>query len=93
MLLMPEVLTITILNVIFVFFSIVAFIFSIKIYLDWDIESTSQKQYNLEKNSFLTAVIVKYILLLKLPLFGKYIEVLHFELPSLKLVKPPFLLQ
>ncbi|MEA3384593.1 MAG: hypothetical protein U9Q20_08000 [Campylobacterota bacterium] len=76
MILTPEILTIFILNGIFFVFGTVAFILSIKIYLGWDIDSTSQKQYKLEKQSFLTATIIKYIFAIKLPLFLFFIFVL-----------------
>ncbi len=69
MILTPEILTIFILNGIFLVFGTLAFILSVKIYLGWNIESTTQKQYNLEKQSFLTATIIKYIFAVKLPLF------------------------
>lgn len=69
MLLSPEVLAIQILNFIFLIFAIVALILSIKIYKYWDINSTSNTQYKLEKQSFLAASIIKYIFALKLPLF------------------------
>jgi len=69
MILAPEVLAIFILNIIFMIFGTIAFILSIRIFLKWDINSTSKLQYSLEKQSFLTATIVKYIFILKLPLF------------------------
>jgi len=69
MILSPEVLSILILDVIFLFFSLIALILSIKIFLNWDINSTSKTQYKLEKQSFLTATIIKYIFAIKLPLF------------------------
>lgn len=69
MILAPEVLAIFILNIIFLLFGIVAFVLSVRIYLKWDINSTSPLQYSLEKQSFLTATIIKYIFALKLPLF------------------------
>ncbi|MCK4874723.1 MAG: hypothetical protein KAS26_02645 [Sulfurimonas sp.] len=69
MLLTPEVLTLLILNIIFAVFAIIAFVLSVKIYLNWDINSTSQKQYQLEKQSFLSATIIKYIFAIKVPLF------------------------
>ncbi len=69
MILTPEILTIFILNGIFLLFGVVAFILSIKIYLGWDLNATTQKQYKLEKQSYLTSTIIKYILLVKLPLF------------------------
>ncbi len=69
MLLSPEVLTILILNMIFTLFAIIAFVLSIKIVLKWDINSTSNLQYSLERQSYLTATIVKYIFAIKVPLF------------------------
>lgn len=69
MILTPEILTLLILDVIFVFFTFIAFILSIKIFMSWDIDSVTQKQYRLEKQSFLTATIIKYIFSIKLPLF------------------------
>lgn len=69
MILTPEVIAIFILNTLFIVFGFIAFILSIKIFLDWDNNSTSSKQYNLEKQSFLTATIIKYIFIVKLPLF------------------------
>ncbi len=69
MILSPEVLTIIILNIIFLIFGTLAFYLSIKIFFNWDINSTSQKQYTLEKQSFLGATIIKYILFIKILLF------------------------
>jgi len=69
MILTPEVLTILILDIMFAFFSIIAFVLSIKIFLHWNIASVSQTQYQLEKQSFLTATIIKYIFIIKVPLF------------------------
>lgn len=69
MILSPEVLTILILDTIFLLFASIAFILSIKIFFRWDIDATTPEQYRLEKQSFLTATIVKYIFAIKLPLF------------------------
>lgn len=69
MILTPEVLAILILNIVFFFFGAIAFILSIKIFLKWDINSSDKLQYKLEKQSFLTATIIKYIFAIKLPLF------------------------
>ncbi|MEA1955904.1 MAG: hypothetical protein U9N02_05370 [Campylobacterota bacterium] len=69
MLLNPEVLTLLILNFIFAFFGIIAFALSVKIFLKWDLNSTSQAQYKLEKQSFLASTIIKYIFMVKVPLF------------------------
>lgn len=69
MLLSPEVLTILILNAVFAIFAITAFVISVKIYLYWDANSTSQAQYSLEKQGYLGAVIIKYIFITKAVLF------------------------
>ena len=69
MMLSPEVLAILILNSIFLLFAFVAFILSIRIFIKWDIHATTQEQYSLEKQSYLSATIIKYIFAIKLPLF------------------------
>ncbi|NEW61429.1 hypothetical protein GSY74_09050 [Sulfurovum sp. bin170] len=69
MILAPEVLAILILNSIFLLFSLVAFVLSVRIFIKWDMSATTQEQYGLEKQSFLAATIIKYIFAIKLPLF------------------------
>ena len=69
MILTPEVLTIFILNAIFAIFATIAFVLSVKIVLKWDINATTQTQYTLEKYSYLSATIIKYISAIKVPLF------------------------
>ncbi|MEA3371450.1 MAG: hypothetical protein U9Q40_08935 [Campylobacterota bacterium] len=69
MILIPEVLAILILNFIFILLASVAFFLSLKIFLKWDINSNSTLQYTLEKQSYLTATIIKYIFIIKVPLF------------------------
>ena len=69
MMLAPEVLAILILNSIFLLFSSVAFVLSVKIFLKWDMNATTKEQYSLEKQSYLGATIIKYIFAIKLPLF------------------------
>ena len=69
MILVPEVLTILILNGIFLVFSTIAFVISLRIYKNWDRKSSTNLQYNLEKQSVLAGTIIKYIFLVKLPLF------------------------
>jgi len=84
MILNPYILTIFILNGIFLFLGTISFILSIKIYLGWDIDSTTQKQYKLEKQSYLASVIIKYIFIIKLFLFLFFI----FILDKLSIVIP-----
>jgi len=69
MILSPEVLAMLILNGIFLIFSMVAFVLSIRIFLKWDMSATTREQYGLEKQSYLGATIIKYIFAIKLPLF------------------------
>ena len=76
MFLNPQILSMLIIDIIFLIFSTIAFILSLKIYLKWDFNSTKQSQYILEKQSFLAAVIIKYIFILKLPLFLFFIYTL-----------------
>ena len=65
----PEVLAILILDSLFLLFSSVAFVLSVKIFLKWDMNATTKEQYSLEKQSYLGATIIKYIFAIKLPLF------------------------
>jgi hypothetical protein len=69
MLFIPEVLTILVLDFVFVFFATLAFFQSIKIYKNWNMDATTQEQYNLEKQSYLSATIIKFIFIVKIPLF------------------------
>lgn len=69
MILIPEVLAILILNFIFLLFSSIAFYLSLKIFLKWNSDSNATLQYTLEKQSYLAATIIKYIFLIKVPLF------------------------
>lgn len=69
MILSPFVQAILILDILFIFFAFITFVLSTKIFFAWDINSTSKKQYKLEKSGFLSATIIKYIFLLKLPMF------------------------
>jgi hypothetical protein len=69
MILSPEVLTILIVNGVFFLLASVAFFLSIKISLYWDINATTKRQYQLERESFLVSTIIKYIFIIKIPLF------------------------
>ena len=69
MLLIPEVLTLLVLNLLFAFFASIAFFQSYKIYKYWDLNATTQEQYSLEKQSYLSATIIKFIFIVKVPLF------------------------
>ena len=69
MILSPSIIALMILNSLFVLFGVVALILSIAIVRHWDMNSTAKRQYRLEKQSYLASTIIKYIFLLKLPLF------------------------
>jgi len=69
MLLTPEIISILTLDFVFFVFGTIAFFISLKIYLKWDLNATNQRQYQLEKQSHLVATIIKYIFILKLPMF------------------------
>jgi len=69
MLLTPPIIAILMLDTIFLLFGTFVFFISIPIVLKWDINSTSSSQYSLEKKAILAATIIKYIFIVKLPLF------------------------
>ncbi|WP_457748278.1 hypothetical protein [Sulfurimonas sp.] len=69
MLLTPEVLTISIINLIFLIFASIALYYSIKIVLKYDFHATTNLQYNLEKQSYLIATIIKFTFYTKVILF------------------------
>ncbi len=73
MLLTPEVLTINILNLLFLIFASIAFYYSVKIVLKYDFDATTTLQYNLEKQSYLVAIIIKFIFYIKVLLFVFFI--------------------
>ena len=68
MILNPEILTLLLLDAVFMVFGFIAFVLSVKIALFWDNNATTQRQYKLVKQSYLGAVIIKYILSIKIPL-------------------------
>lgn len=69
MILSPTIITILSLNFIFLIFGAIAFFLSIRIYQKWNLQATTNLQYKLEKQSYLAATIIKYIFLIKIPLF------------------------
>lgn len=80
----PEILTLFLLNALFFIFGTLAFVVSIKIALKYDSRATTRKQYTLEKQSYLAATIIKYIFVIKLPLFLLFV----FALENLSLILP-----
>ncbi|MDD2384383.1 MAG: hypothetical protein PHN18_09360 [Sulfurospirillaceae bacterium] len=69
MTLTPEIIALLMLDALFLFFSLIALVLSVRIFLKWDMHSTHALQYSLEKQSYLVSVVIKYIFTLKIPLF------------------------
>jgi len=84
MILSPEILTIYILDGLFIVFATVAFFLSISIIKSWDYNATTQLQYSLEKRSYLASTIIKYMFFIKLPFFLFFI----FTLEKISLILP-----
>ncbi|MBA1432261.1 MAG: hypothetical protein FAF04_01390 [Epsilonproteobacteria bacterium] len=76
MLFTPQIITLYIINILFVVFATIAFVNAVKILLHYDADATTPQQYALEKKSYLSATIVKFIFYLKVPLFLFFIYTL-----------------
>jgi hypothetical protein len=84
MTLTPEILTIYILDLLFLFFATIAFILSLQIIKSWNFDSNSKLQYSLEKKSYLGSTIIRYMFYIKLPLFLFFI----FTLDKISFILP-----
>lgn len=69
----PEIIALLTLDAIFLFFGVIAFFLSFRLALYWNNDASTPLQYNLTKQSYLVATIIKYIFMLKLPLFAFFI--------------------
>ena len=65
----PEIIALLLLDAIFLFFGVIALVIGFRIALKWDNQATTPLQYTLSKQSSLVSTIIKYIFMLKLPLF------------------------
>lgn len=65
----PEILTIYIVDILFLIFSAIAFYLSLQITLNYDRNKNTALQYELEKKSYLASTIIKFIFFIKIPLF------------------------
>jgi hypothetical protein len=65
----PEILSIYIIDIVFLVFATIAFYLSLKIVQKYDRNANTQEQYKLEKQSYLAATIIKFILFIKIPMF------------------------
>lgn len=69
----PEIIALLTLDAIFLFFGVIAFFLSFRLALYWNNDASTPLQYRLTKQSYLVATIIKYIFMLKLPLFAFFI--------------------
>lgn len=69
MTLTPEIIALLTLDVLFLFLGGVAFIASLGMLFRFDATVSTPLQYTLEKRSYLISVIIKYVFIVKLPLF------------------------
>ena len=65
----PEIIALLTLDAVFCFFGLIAWGVAFRIAFKWNNQTTTPLQYTLSKQSYLGAVIIKYIFMLKLPLF------------------------
>jgi len=69
----PEIIALLTLDAIFCFFGLIAWVVAFRIAFHWNAKATTPLQYTLSKQSYLCAIIIKYIFMLKLPLFAFFI--------------------
>ncbi len=69
----PYLLSIYIVEAIILTLSFIGLFWAIKISLDFDINNTTSYQYSLASRSYLVAVIIMFILIVKLPIFLYFI--------------------
>lgn len=71
----PEIIALLTLDAIFFFFGVIAFFLSFRLAFYWNNDASTPLQYSLTKQSYLVATIIKYIFMLKLPLFLFFIYI------------------
>ncbi len=76
MILTPNIITIEIIDTIFVVLTTYIFFVSIQILRYWDKNSFSTRQYQLQMKSYLAATVVRFIFYVKIPLFLFFIYTL-----------------
>jgi len=72
-LLIPEVFILLLTDSISMLLLLTALPYAINIYRKWDLASSSQSQYSLEKRRYLLSTIVFYVFIIKIPLFLFYV--------------------
>jgi hypothetical protein len=73
----PEIITITVLDILFFVFGTIGFFIALKIILYYDAAATTQRQYTLEKQSYLSATIIKFLLFFKTITFFFFVYTLN----------------
>ena len=76
MTLTPEIIALLTLDMLFLFLGSIACVISLGMVWRWDADATTSLQYTLEKRSYLVSVIIKYLFIIKLPLFLFFIYTL-----------------
>ncbi|NBK98220.1 MAG: hypothetical protein EOM50_09390 [Erysipelotrichia bacterium] len=69
----PEIIALLTLDIIFLFFGVIALLLSLRLALYWNNDNSTTLQYNLTKQSYLISTIIKYIFILKIPLLAFFI--------------------
>jgi len=69
----PEIIALLTLDAIFLFFGMIAFVLASRLAFYWNNDASTSLQYSLTKQSYLISTIIKYIFMLKLPLFAFFI--------------------
>jgi hypothetical protein len=69
MILNPEVLALLLINTLFTIFALIAFVLSVRIILYYKAGESTSLQYKLQKEGYLASTIIKFIFMLKIPLF------------------------
>jgi hypothetical protein len=72
----PETITLITLDILFVVFATISFFIAVKILLFYDKNKSTKQQYALEKQSYLSATIIKFLLLFKVLSFVFFIYTL-----------------
>lgn len=76
MTLTPEIIALLTLDILFLLLGSVAFVVSLGMVWRWNADATTSLQYILEKRSYLISVIIKYLFVIKIPLFLFFIYTL-----------------
>lgn len=71
--LIPEILILFLCDIVFLVLLAVCLPFALRISKNWDINAPTEKQYAMERQSYLVGTIIRFVLILKIPLFMLFI--------------------